>query len=138
MGTGEEMRLSQDAPVAKRSGSPTSKARSFRAAKVARGCAIRLGERSARTAKQPQGPAPVRQRPVVSNSCFQKSEDSAANYADAPFCRRENTADAAIISLFGGLGLFPKGIHLFESHVLEVASTSLGAGLDGTEATREL
>ena len=48
--------------------------------------AIRLGEREARTAKQPQGPAPVRQRQVVSNSCFQKSEDSAVNYADAPGC----------------------------------------------------
>ena len=46
--------------------------------------AIRLGEREARTAKQPQGPAPARQRPVVSNSCFQSSEDSAVNFADAP------------------------------------------------------
>ena len=39
--------------------------------------AIRLGEREARTAKQPQGPAPARQRQVVSNSCFQSSEGSA-------------------------------------------------------------
>ena len=41
-----EMRPSRDAPVAKRSGPPTSKARSFRVAKVARGCAIGSGERS--------------------------------------------------------------------------------------------
>ena len=32
--------------------------------------AIRLGEREARTAKQPQGPAPARQRQVVSNKLF--------------------------------------------------------------------
>ena len=52
------------------------KARSFRAAKVARGCAIRSGERSARTAKQPQGPARGGKEDAVfmsCTSCFQKN-----------------------------------------------------------------
>ena len=46
--------------------------------------AIRLGERNARTAKQPQGPAPARQRQVVSNKLFPINRIYCGYYAAKP------------------------------------------------------